>query len=745
MIPAIPRRASGAALLVTLVLVSAIAMVAVSYVAVSRQRAEVSGARVSAARAELAERAAFEDAANRLVSLTASDDYLVSVADDPASGSGPTRYTFVTRPGESELTHTPLFAGGVAESVSMPDLNDADTASLADGAVAAPAVAFDGREVVREIETHGLTHLRESGSAVAEERFPRTGAIESAVAEERFPRTGAIELPGDPDSPYRSRYSFWIEDLEGYPNVDVVGAWTDHHAGADGGLARDPVRLGYGPHDSRTDPGAGGDAGLRLATAGQPGVHFQFPKAFRGQRLTGQVAPGLSPREIALAPWATASLPLDEHPFRNAAAISARRTFLATGNALSGERTEQSENRFVAGLHPYLRIPKIPHGHGYPDAGAPRHNLNALVADRDMRLADIIRRNLPAFDQRKGGFPPSEDYVATIAANAIDYADEDGMPSLLSNTNHYGGSGVFRGVHYGGSGVFRGVDAYCPVNELFVRFEYEGYRAGGSTWQLEFAATVWAEFWNPFDVPAKISDATLAFAFLDTPRVRVQTSWHDIDADDIVLDEPRNQPFGLTLEPNEIRVADLGEIRWEVEIPMDGDLPVAFPVVEDFRSSTNRATSPSASRSSRTRSASPIWAKFAGRSKSPWTATCPSPFPSSKIFAAIRSSIRAPITPSSSVETPSIPAGETPRENRRARRNTGSSSRTSPERSIPANSSSASATGIIASGASASRGRASGAATWAIPGCPTTPPAPSTTPLSGRPNTATTPRPGCET
>jgi len=126
---------------------------------------------------------------------------------------------------------------------------------------------------------------------------------------------------------------------------------------------------------------------------------------------------------------------------------AAARPYHSNPGGAGSPSTEWS--RFSSGLSAYLHRPLIPYGHAYPDEGRPRFNLNRFVADGDMEIAEIIERNLPAFEERKGGFPVNPvdadvaDYTATIAANLIDYADENATPSLPSTTKG-AGNRVFR-------------------------------------------------------------------------------------------------------------------------------------------------------------------------------------------------------------------------------------------------------------------------------------------------------------
>jgi len=536
---------SGAALIMTLILVTAIALVVISFFAITRQEATISSATVSRARADLGERAAFEDAGALLRSLTASDSYLVSsvTKEDPGSGR-PTRYTFVSTPDESGVTHSPLFTGSAVKRVNLPDLNQQSTVALADGPVAPPLVEMEGAISRGSIETFRLTRLSPDGSVEGENTAPEL------VYRELDPVAG---------SPYLTRYTYWIEDLEGYPNIDVVGTWTDQFEDVDGNIARDHSRYGYSSGDSRI--------GARLKLENDADLSYQFPASFRGQSLGDQVAPGLSPREITLQPWRTDSLELALHPYARASQMLAERNLLVTGAAQMKEG-----GRFVTGLQPYRWMPMIPFAHGYADEGKPRFNLNTLVAERSLEIADVVERNLPGFSDRKGGFPEGEDYVGTLAASAIDYADGDSLPSLPGNTTN------------SSSRVFRGVDSYCPVNEFFVKFEYVGYESTDTEYRIVFEATPYAEFWNTSNRLAVMEQMRLKFRFLEGIRFKANSAIHEILDLHRVLDEPLNNAgIAVTVPPNGYHVAVFGKIRWKVPVPRGPNSLIAYPVIQDIQ------------------------------------------------------------------------------------------------------------------------------------------------------------------
>lgn len=560
-----PSNARGAALLTTLILVSAVALVVISYFAVTRQEAEISGSSVLRARAALGEKASFEEAKALLQGLTANDEYLVSAVlhEDKDPALSPTRYTYLTMPGPRDLVHTPLFLGGKTESISMSNIDATATGVLTDQAIAAPQVEYDDRPVATGISIQSPTHLNPDGTLFSERSQPRTHFA---------------QLPQDAEGPFETRYTYWMEDLEGYPNLDVVGTWTDYPPSTSD--TRPSLRLGYASTDPRAGANPSAKAGLQLFFPDYPDQVYAFPREFRGQTLLDQVAPGLSPREIDLSTWPLAD-PLLVHPYAGIGSFQSTRLWTPRGGIngwpdgqLPG-RTSEQLSRFSAGLRSYLREPHIPYGHNYIDEGKPRWNINALVAGRDLEIANIVSRNLPNFDSRKGGFPTSESYVGTLAANAIDYADADNGPSTPANTAN------------AGSMQFRGVDAYCPVNEFFVRFEYRGYRDQGGNWDILFGARVYAEFWNTSNKEVVMPSTTLKFRFIEPFQFKADTKNYRIEETHIDQDDPAQVAQSISVPANGYVVTDFGEMRWTVTIPKSGSEVVAFPIVQDLKGSVN--------------------------------------------------------------------------------------------------------------------------------------------------------------
>ncbi|MFD2255414.1 hypothetical protein ACFSSA_01885 [Luteolibacter algae] len=148
----------------------------------------------------------------------------------------------------------------------------------------------------------------------------------------------------------------------------------------------------------------------------------------------------------------------------------------------SGSLRTLLEKESAARIEPYVHycrhsergIQLIPHGFGYAAAGTEPADLNELIeAGAVDELAEYIAEQLPEFESRKGGFPEDENYLKTLCASMIDYADADSDASV-------------------GEG-YRGVDSYPFVNEMYDRYEITSQ----SDEATEISVETYIELWNP--------------------------------------------------------------------------------------------------------------------------------------------------------------------------------------------------------------------------------------------------------
>jgi len=143
-----------------------------------------------------------------------------------------------------------------------------------------------------------------------------------------------------------------------------------------------------------------------------------------------------------------------------------------------------------AGGRDFVEREIIPAGFGYKDAGKIKYNINDLIKQTFPQnvesIATVITDNLPKFNtaSRKGSFPNNQDYVKTLAANMVDYAD--------ANTNGTVGAD------------YRGVDSYPFLVTHYIRFRWRGanpnqFYASGGLWKVRVDVDIWIQLWNPSD------------------------------------------------------------------------------------------------------------------------------------------------------------------------------------------------------------------------------------------------------
>jgi hypothetical protein len=236
---------------------------------------------------------------------------------------------------------------------------------------------------------------------------------------------------------------------------------------------------------------------------------------------------GISSAEIDPSTIFQSSSPLGNMPSIMDEKRDVIRTSASLRNWLDPIQASQIEP-YIIYLPEQSPSPKmIPHGYGYADAGQPAQDLNAFVASRDVTgLSDHISRNLPEFSARRGGFPTSSDYINTLAASMIDYADADCNP-----TN--------------GSG-FRGVDAYPFVNELYDRYEW----VSNSDGKVNIKVETFVELWNPNQLPIT---GEIRFTNMNRHKINIPPA---STQDFISVEFP---PLNISIPPNGFLVIPIGE------------------------------------------------------------------------------------------------------------------------------------------------------------------------------------------
>ncbi len=285
--------------------------------------------------------------------------------------------------------------------------------------------------------------------------------------DQNIPRAQWIELTKDPEKSTEPtlRYAFWIEDLNG---------------------RLDAKHVGKEPRDQ------------------------------------GSSVAEIDPTTVFKPSSAHGSMPQVMHEKRDML-----RTSASFRNMLDKEAASRIEP-YIVYLPEAFNTPKvIPHGYGYVDAGQSAPDLNAFVTTGDVtELSNHIARNLPQFSTRRGGFIGSEEYLKTLAASIIDYADEDSNPTS-------------------GNG-YRGIDSYPFVNELFDRYEW----IGSSNGYVNIKFETFVELWNPSQLPIS---GEIRFTNMNRHKINIPP------ATEHLFTSVEFPPLQITMPPNGFLVIPIGE------------------------------------------------------------------------------------------------------------------------------------------------------------------------------------------
>ena len=315
------------------------------------------------------------------------------------------------------------------------------------------------------------------------------------------------------------RYAFWVEDLE-----------------------------------ARLDPRFEVE-GMSLQAADASEGDLQWQRLMQGRHLL------VSPESSLVAAGLSAPLERMDGRLKNPWADFLER------NAIVGLRSyeEQALVPYVEGVSPLVM-------------GRPKRNLNALLAgDAAHAVEDMamwMRMGLPEFEKRGGGF--TENYLETLAANALDYADGDDGPRISP-------------------GRYRGIDGQPFVSEVVLHLHFQGLVREDDRWVLKWTFRLFAELWNMSSQPIEGGQARLSYEVnLRPTAVGLSGSTLSFDAP-ALLEDPNQSSHSLerqgsvyvtpmvevNLKPDEYRFYEFARVDYRIDC--DPQLDAAGnPLVEWF-------------------------------------------------------------------------------------------------------------------------------------------------------------------
>lgn len=434
-------KSPGFTLPAILVVVGALLILAVGVLLVVGIERSTARSFVDRQRAELAAAAGLENIRGILSQEAANDDFLViqgALAKPIVEGRELAPQLFIARGNASGFRYAPLFSSNVSASAPNPVL-------------AAPAVE------------------------------PLVGASDKEYKEfETLPyqdRVRAAWLPvQDEKNRLVGRYAFWVEDLQSRVDAGTAGNIKDNGS---------HKRYGWKAGDSSA-----------TARFPAPGLNAEASEIGADGRDAEPPLDQIALHVVDPASGAKDNSALSKTLVENRAALVSPDSVLAASGILPPLTREQGrliddaarslEESLSASVQPYDEQPLIPFARGISTntSGKPKLNLNGLLAKPSAsavgEMAGWIENALPDFQSRKGGF--AQDYVKTLAANAIGYAAPGNKPVVEM-------------------GNYRGLGASPTISEIVLGINYLGYSTRGGNKIMAYQFVLFAELLNHTNLP----------------------------------------------------------------------------------------------------------------------------------------------------------------------------------------------------------------------------------------------------
>lgn len=537
-----------------LVVVGALLILAVGVLLVTSIERNTSRAFSDRERANLAARAGLEDVKGIFAKEASNDDFIILQGQEPKASTAtkdPAPYLYLARGsggGDNVgYRYVPLFS---AETIPQP---------LAAGS---PFKAPDAKDLIG-------TRTKDLGA------LPWYDPA----------KISWINIP-DAKGRIVSRYAYWVEDLQSRVDAGTAGNTKDT-----GGAHK---RYGWKTGDMAKSE--------RTAKFPAPGLNAEESKPGPDGR---DLAPPLDQVALYLldpAVDAKDESVLDKTIIDGRMALISPDSVLAVSGIvppltrgadghLTDIKSRALEESLTAAVEPYDEQPTVPFANGIDPAvtGKPKLNLNALLAKPAStavdEMADWINKSLPTFESRKGGFP--DNYLKTLAANAIDYADSDGDATVSSGSIM-------------GAGAYRGLDAYPLMSEVILHIKYLGTSVRQGRRVLLWQMIVFAELWNHTNFrvtgkarisyengmrPPAIGAGVLGDRF-DDPVLMDDSQVNSIPPLTRIGDRYWSEEFDVDLVANQYKFYKAATVNYTMDVgPSSQSLQSKFEIYEDLGSS----------------------------------------------------------------------------------------------------------------------------------------------------------------
>ncbi len=383
------------------------------------------------------------------------------------------------------------------------------------------------------------------------------------------------------------RYSYWVEDLQSRVDAGTAGntkdSGTHQRYGWKGGSAPNSARFpAPGLNAEISKPGTDGrDAEPPL---NQVALYLLDP-ASAAKDTSALDKTIIDGRKALVSPDSTLAVAGILPPLTR-----------GTDGHLLDIKARAVEEGLSASVQPYDERAVIPYAKGIDSsvAGKPKLNLNSLLAkpanDAVEEMAAFIKKGLPDFDDvnkpggRPGGFP--DNYLKTLSANAIDYADADTDATVSQG-------GIM------GKQAYRGLDAYPLMSEVILHIKYLGTATLKGRKVLLWQIILFAELWN--HTSEKVTgSARLSYENkMRPPAISAGVADDYFDSPELLGDKNQTQhtlsqiggrywsdKIAVSLAPNQYQFYKAATINYTIDVgPSTQTLQNTFEIYEDLGSS----------------------------------------------------------------------------------------------------------------------------------------------------------------
>ncbi len=548
------RLPAGFTLPAILVVVGALLILAVGALLVVSIERSTARSFVDRQRAELAAKAGLQDVSGIFNAEAANDDYVIlqSTLATPINKdlqSSPQLFLArgTTTAGQVTYRYMPLFS-----TTSLPKDNSALALPLVEPLVGAGATSY--------IDFETLPYLDKA-------------------------RASWLPVVDDRNNKMVGRYAYWVEDLQSRVDAGTAGNMNDS-----GAHQRYGWKAGSAPNSAKFPaPGLnaeisniGSDGRDKAPPLNQVALYLIDPAsgAKDASALDKTIIDG---RQALVTPDSTLAVAGILPPLTR-----------GTGGYLSDTKARAVEEGLTASVQPYDEMAMVPFSFGIDPSvvGKPKLNLNALLAKPASAAVDemaaFIKNGLPNFDDktkgRPGGFP--DNYLKTIAANAIDYADVDSDGTVSPG-------GIM------GTESYRGLDAYPLMSEVILHIKYLGTSTIKGRKVLLWQIILFAELWNHTSERVTGSARLSYENKMRPPAIGAGVAGDYFDSPELLGDKNQVQhnlsqiggrywsdKISVSLAPNQYQFYKAATINYTIDVgPSSQTLQNTFEIYEDLGSS----------------------------------------------------------------------------------------------------------------------------------------------------------------